>query len=307
MSGPGALALSLSLSVLGPGVLLSVSRCGPLCVGARRSRTIFVGSRHSLSWGPAFYSLCRGPPSLCRGLALSVSGPGALSLIVSGPGGLCVGPRRSLCQGPALSVSGPGALALSLSGPGALCLGAQHSSLCVAVWPSLCRGLALSVSGPGALSLVVSGPGGLCVGPRRSLCRGPALSVSEPGGLSDAVRGSHCQGPTPPLLIDLNPYPYAPSFCSCCSLPPSFAGNPRATYRPRGSKSACQPFNPAHSLLPGESPKPYYLGDKEIEKVYIYISKQVARDPESVRQWLLQSWVRVCSSRGLFLKARMHH
>ena len=30
-------------------------------------------------------------------------------------------------------------------------------------------------------------------------------------------------------------------------------------------------------------------------------------DPESVRQWLLQSWVSVCFSQRLFLKARMHH
>ena len=30
-------------------------------------------------------------------------------------------------------------------------------------------------------------------------------------------------------------------------------------------------------------------------------------DPESVRQWLLQSWVSVCFSQRLFLKARVHH
>ena len=30
-------------------------------------------------------------------------------------------------------------------------------------------------------------------------------------------------------------------------------------------------------------------------------------DPESVRQWLSQSWVSVCFSKRLFLKARMHH
>ena len=30
-------------------------------------------------------------------------------------------------------------------------------------------------------------------------------------------------------------------------------------------------------------------------------------DPESIRQWLLQSWVSVCFAQRLFLKARMHH
>ena len=32
-----------------------------------------------------------------------------------------------------------------------------------------------------------------------------------------------------------------------------------------------------------------------------------ADDPESFRQWLLQSWVSVCFSQRLFLKACMHH
>ena len=31
------------------------------------------------------------------------------------------------------------------------------------------------------------------------------------------------------------------------------------------------------------------------------------KDPENVRQWLLQSWVSVCFAQRLFLKARMHH
>ena len=116
-----------------------------------------------------------------------VSGPGALPpLSVSGPGAvsvLCVGPQRSLCPAPAVSVLGPGALcvvlsvlgpALSVSGRSALCLGARRS---------LCRGGALrplsvsgpSVSGPAALSVRL-GPqhSPFCVRPHRSLCRAPA-------------------------------------------------------------------------------------------------------------------------------------
>ena len=81
--------------------------------------------------------LCH-PGALCRGPALSASGPGPR----------CVGPQRSLCRG-------CGGLLLFVMGPGALCVGPRRS---------LCRAPALSVSGPGAL----------CVGPWRSLRRGPA-------------------------------------------------------------------------------------------------------------------------------------
>ena len=155
MSAPGALALSLS----GPGAL---------CVGARRSSdTLYVAARLSLSQSSA---LSR---SLCRGPAVSVARPGALSL-VSAPGALCVRARRSLCPGPAVSVSGPGALSVSgLCRAPALCVGARRS-LCRG--PAfLCQGPALFVSGPG---VSVSGPGAICVGARRSLC-----PVSGPGAL----------------------------------------------------------------------------------------------------------------------------
>ena len=77
---------------------------------------------------------CRTPISVgaWRSLAFCVVPPRFLC-----PSALCVGPRRSLCRGPALSVSGPGALcvgarlslcrpcrapALSVSGPSALCV-----------------------------------------------------------------------------------------------------------------------------------------------------------------------------------------
>ena len=58
-----------------------------LCVGARPCSVSGSGTL----W-----------PSLCRGLALSVSGPGALFVRLSV--GVCVGARRSLCRGPAFSV-----------------------------------------------------------------------------------------------------------------------------------------------------------------------------------------------------------
>ena len=170
--------------------------------------------------------------SLCRGLALSASVPGAVyvgaqgspgalcvgprrssgrggplpMLAVSGPDGLCVALRRSLCGGPALFVSGLGALSvgarrsLHVSGPSALCVGARR------FW-------AVSVSGPGGLSLCrvsMSGPGGrpalsmaraVYVGPRRSLSGSlsgpgspPMLFVSGPDAVSVSGPGALCVG-----------------------------------------------------------------------------------------------------------------
>ena len=167
---PGALCVAPRRSLCRADPALSVS--GPSAVYIRPQRS--VGAQRCSCRGPA---LCVWP-SLCRGLALSVSGPpffvsaGAFSLSVSG----CVGARRSLCRGPALAVSGPGTLSLSVSGP--------------VSQRSLCRGPALSVSEPGP----VSGPGSLCVGAWRSLCRSPALFVSGVGTL--------CRGPS----VDVKSY-----------------------------------------------------------------------------------------------------
>ena len=153
------------------------------------------------------------------GLALSVSGPGALSVgarrsffgarrSLSGSSGplLCVGPRRSgalcrrLCGGPLPTLSVSPRLFLCLcvrprrplsgsvsrrGGPLPTFSVSGSCAICrgraVFSQRSLCRAPAVSVSGPRA-------PGGLCVRPksslcrgRRSLCRGRALSVSGPG------------------------------------------------------------------------------------------------------------------------------
>ena len=208
--------------------------------------------------------------SLPPAQALSVSGPGALSLSVSVSPVLSVLARRSLwrapalsCQGPAaVSVSGPG-VSLSVSGPKCcLCRGRSLSrcSLC------LCRAPARSASGPGRLcvatrrsprsppcqgppcvpALSVSGPGalpvGICVGPRRSpgaLCVGPdALSLSLSGlGASQCVgaRRSLCQAPTLSL-----------SMCQSAGLCVS------ALYSGPGPmlRSACQPCGARPQLRP---------------------------------------------------------
>ena len=256
MSCPGALCRAPPLSVLGPDAL---------CVEARRSRALFVGSRRSLCRGPALFrhSLCRDrafsepepggarrslsqDPALsrsCRRPALSVSVPGALrvrarrslcrrpALSVSVPGGLCVGPRRS--------VSGPGAFcslcrapALSVSGPGGLCVGARR--FCVGALRSFCRGPALSVSGPGAL----------CVGPRRSLlygdlrrapgshvCRAPALSASGPAPACHlSVRGPPAQSG----LMDLARSHTPPFSRATHPLLQASTSDPRATYSGAG-------------------------------------------------------------------------
>ena len=219
MSCPGALRRAPALSVSGPDAL---------CVGARRSLTLFVGSL-----GPR--------RALCRGPAFSESGPGALSrrgpaLCASSPGTLCR-TRRSVARiGPRRSLSGPGALSLSVSGPGALCglptlprrflcpSLALSRSLC----RDLCRGLALSRSlrprrslcrlSVRALSLSLcrdlcwvpaAAPfrrclcrvpaliGSSCVSARPSLCRSPALFVLGPGAhlALPGAPGALCVGP----------------------------------------------------------------------------------------------------------------
>ena len=134
MSGTGALCVvarrslcrSPALFVSGPGALsLSVSGPSAPSVGARHSLALCVGTRPRRSRGAV------GPRRFCVGarrfFQRAVSGRGAL-----------------LCRGPALSVSGPGlcvkAPVLFVSGPGAL-------SLCMAFMPNgersvgeVCRG-----------------------------------------------------------------------------------------------------------------------------------------------------------------------
>ena len=158
---------------------------------------------------------------------LSASAP---ALSVSGS----VPPSHSLRRVPVLFVSGPDVFweaQCSL----ALCMGPRRS---------LCRGSVVFLSGPGALcvrarpALSVSGPGApcdgarsvsgrsaLCVGPWCSLCRGVILQ-----------RRSACH----PVLRARSFDPPAPSQI----------------------RRACHPSSPrARSLLPGENPKPYCLGD----------------------------------------------
>ena len=170
------------------GQALSGSLCVPLCVGARRF--LCRGPALPVGAGAAAGALCVGPGALSvrarRFSAVSVSGPGALSLCQGGA--VYVG----ACRGPALSVSGPCALcwgfvsgrgsslptlsvsgqslrgtALSMLGPGDLCRG-LHRGPAVLSQRLLCRGVALSAA------LSASGPGALCRGPW-SQCRAPAL------------------------------------------------------------------------------------------------------------------------------------
>ena len=183
-------------------------------------------------WTPG--ALCvRHRSSVCRALALSVSGPGGASWsaykICSIAGiclttigfslqvfaklrglrrapELCVGSRRSLCRAPVLSASYHNALCV---GP-ELCIGA----LCRAPsLSSLCRGPALSVSAlcventrrsPGCLSVAarhsLCRPGAFCVGARRFLApyvrarRSLRRGSLSPGALCVALSCSLCRG-----------------------------------------------------------------------------------------------------------------
>ena len=185
-------------------------------------------------------------------------------------GGLCVGPRRSLCRalcrGPALSASGPRTLCVgarrSLSGPGAFCV--THW-LCrgpaLFVRRSLCRGPALSVSGPGAV----------CVGARRSLCvthwrcppaRFLSLSLSGPGGFSLRPQWSLCLIRSV-YRIELQVY-YMIRVPPIRSAGPPLRSVRHPSIRSAGPqlRSACHPSSPARSFFAGENPKPYCLGEK---------------------------------------------
>ena len=109
-----------------------------------------------------------------------------------------------MCRGQALSVSGPGALCVgarrSLSGPGALCFGARRSPLPFRVWgpDALCVG-PLFVRAPGAVSLSVSVLSALCVAARRFVSGpcgsvGPQLRYARPSACHPSIR---LTGPRP--------------------------------------------------------------------------------------------------------------
>ena len=197
VSGPGAFCRSLCR---GLAVIFRLCLCrGPsLCVGARRSLCrgpVFLAS------GPG--ALCPGsasgpPNTFFSRYRRSVLGL-PLTVCLSRPNALCVGARCSLCRALALFMSGPGGPlpALFLSGP-AVCVGARRGALCggparllsVGAWRSL--GPALFVSGPGAPCAgsgvgIGAQPKTLFSGYRRSVlglaCRGPTICVSGPGAL----------------------------------------------------------------------------------------------------------------------------
>ena len=156
-SPPGALCVETG----------GLSLCVGICAGPRRSPAALRSLCRSLALSRrSLCALCVGPRrSLCRGPALSVSGPGApgASLCASGSVSGPALSRRSLCRAPALSVSGP---ALSAWDSGALCVGAfqdRHS-------------LGRPVGRPPLL--------GLCVGPCQSLSRCLCWSACHPSSFA---------------------------------------------------------------------------------------------------------------------------
>ena len=208
-----------------------------LCVGARRSRALLVGSRRSLSWGPAFFRR-----SLCRGPALSTSGAGALCVgarrSVSGPGTVCVATRRSLtrcfrarrslCGAPTLSVSEPGGPSVAVRG--SHCRGPNPPPLSVSAGRcgrSLCRAPTLSVC---------VGLGSLCQGSALSIAR-LALSVS-----GAAIMGRRCGAVTALFCVGDRP---SPQLRSACHLSAPRAPSPVRSHGPG-------PFSRIRATYPGE-------------------------------------------------------
>ena len=137
-----------------------------------------VGARRSLRRGPA---LSR--DSLCRGTVLSVES--SQDFIFRYRRSACRSVYRSVCRGPALFVSEPGALSIAARRSlyrGALCVGS--GALSVAARRSLCRArhAALSIGlwrvwSPDCSCIGARLFSSLCVVAqrRRSLCRGPAF------------------------------------------------------------------------------------------------------------------------------------
>ena len=122
-------------------------------------------------------------------------------------------------------------------------------ALCVEPEGSLCRAPALSVSAP---ALSVSGP--CALGPALSVsgsASAPALSVSGPGSLSLSP-AAPCVGHSLALCVG------AGAQVMFIRMSPI-----RSAGRGPQLRSACHPSSPVRSLLPGENPKPYCLGEKE--------------------------------------------
>ena len=190
-----------------------------------------------------------------RAKMLSISGPNALSLSLSrrslGRG------QRSLCRVPAFSAWA--------------CLSIVFASglvtfflVCFVRWSP-----AFSLSGPGALSVL---------GPRPFLRRGLAAPQAparlrqirvDPTrsrlGAPPRIRSCYIRACGPPAPIRVAPIPsHVPHPVRGPLLQSArHPSGPRAQLR-----SVCHPPSPAHSLFPGENPKPYYLGEYMLNRTY---------------------------------------
>ena len=174
-------------------------------------------------------SRCRAPASLCAAIPPSTMKPCEqlgtrirLGALCVGPGAPCVGAQRTLCRGPALPVSGPSALSvLSVSGPRslcvALCIGARRS-----LWSgpgALCVGARLlrhlGVHQPRAPPTSLSGVAGpqLRPAPHASGCGPPAPMRATPSSDPRASAGPqlrsacHPSSPARSLFPGENPKP----------------------------------------------------------------------------------------------------
>ena len=219
-----------------------------ICVGPRRSpagavSVLCVGSPRSLR-----RSLRRGPALSVSGPALSVLGP---ALSMSGPGALCVGAPSVVP--PPLSRCPSCAPTLSSLSPGAISLGARRSP-CQgsALFRDLCRAPP-SLSGLRLLFRSSALFSALCVEARRSVCES-RRSLS--GSRRSLYWGPAVSRPTICVSGHGAPTLFVRCRRSVCPSPATPSSDPRATHPPPS-----HPSNPARSLLPGENPKPYCLGD----------------------------------------------
>ena len=159
-----------------------------------------------------------------------------------GPAVLSVGPRRSLCRDPTLFASGRSpALTRSLCRfPGSLS----------GAWRSLRHGPALA---------------------RRSLCWAhpfPRPRSSDPRvhpHVTNPVRGPQLRSLCHPPGPACQPSAAGPQLRSACPSGPLrslFAGSQLPPQTPP-AQTRVPPIRPAHSLFPGENPKPYCLGEMQ--------------------------------------------
>ena len=282
---PRSLCRGPALSVLGPGALCIRPRA--LCVGPALSVSgpdgFCVGLRRSLCRGPGFVVLC---VRICVGSRRSRLGPLCIgsrrSLAV------CVRPQRCLCRG---SVSGP-ALRRSLCWA-PLSVSAPPLSRCLCVAPS---------SGPRVHPQASFDPRATHPPPARiqlrpirthpiprlrSTSAGPQLRSADPRatlpvcGLSDP-RATVRAPISSPIRVPL----IRPQLRSACHAEPPIRSRVRPACHPSSPtshqlrsvchpsgvwsagpqlRSACHPSSPARSIFPGENPKPYCLGDKDIK------------------------------------------